>query len=96
MDLHDGQLLQHAHALAAQHSGPEPGRPARRGDQDVLLVAERSRREQPAARPGGGDGQIVMPGGQPLQGLLGVPEGGAQGEALADVSGVRAGRARTR
>lgn len=49
----------------------------------MLLVAERSRGEQGATGTGRGDGQIMMSGGEPFQGLLGVAEGGTQRETLA-------------
>ncbi len=53
----------------------------------MLLVAEGGRGEQGTTRLGGGDGQIVVSGGQALQHLVGGPEGDPQREALAVVAG---------
>ncbi len=85
--LDHGDVLQVGCAGAVGPYGAGPLRPVGRGDQDVLLVAERGRREQCAARSGRPDGQIVMPGRQALQRLLGGPERGAQGEALPVLTG---------
>ncbi len=87
MDLDHGKVVQDGRVLRAGLRGAEPLGPVRGGDQDVFLVAERRRAEQSTARTGRADGQIMMSGGQPLQGLLGVPEGRPQREALAVVAG---------
>jgi hypothetical protein len=81
-------LLQGGRTGVAERAGAaDPLGPARGGYQDVLFVAERSRREQGTAWPDRADDQIVMPGSQSLQCFLGGAEGGAQGEALAVLAG---------
>lgn len=90
VDLHDRQLLQHHGPLVPQRPWAEAPGPAWRGDQYMLLVAERGRGEQTTARTGRRDGQVMVSGGQPLQRFLGAgEEGTAQGQALRDERGER-------
>lgn len=94
MDLDDRYGVQQTDATGPQHPGAAQLRsPLRRGDQHMLLVAQRGGGEQPTARPGRGDGQIVMTGRETGQYLVRGPEGGADGQALGYQRGERRERA---